>query len=309
MKKLFLLLTLVYISNFIFGDSIKVAALKGPTGLSMVTLIDSNTQLGTETEYSIVNTPDLVVAGLLSGNYSIAALPTNLAAILYNKKPDYELIAVSGQGNLYVVSNDESIKSWKNLSDKTVYNIARSSTPDFMLNYLLKKNSINANIDFTYNHVELAPMLIAGKVSTGILPEPLVSTVLLKNPKMKVVLDFQKEYEKYNNSSYPLSCIVASKKLITENPEAIKVFLQKLNSSIDFVNSNPEEAGELGNKVGLGVTSTIVKNSISRLNIGYLDSQSAKSQLESYYKILFESDTKSIGGKLPANDFYYDKNK
>ena len=166
----------------------------------MVNLIHQNMELGRDTDvnYNIVSTPDLVTAGLLSGDYDIAALPTNLASIIYNKKPDYILAAVTGQGTLYVVSSREDIKTFSDLKGKIVYNIARTSSPGFLLNYLLQKNSLNPetdlDVDFTYDHVALAPMLIAGKVETGVLPEPLVTMVLLKNPKMQVVLDFQKSY-------------------------------------------------------------------------------------------------------------------
>ncbi|QEN04861.1 hypothetical protein EW093_09140 [Thiospirochaeta perfilievii] len=214
---LFLTLTTGIYSKDI--ESVKVAALKGPTGLSMVNLIHSNDNIDgkQEVEYSVVNTPDLVISGLLSGSYDIAALPTNLAAIIYNKKPDYVLGAITGYGTLYVVSSRDDINSWSDLRDKKVYNIARSSTPGFLFNHLLNSNKIDPNsdidVDFKYNHVQLAPMLIAGKVDTGILPEPLVTSVLLKNPKMKVVLDFQKEYSRISgsDSSYPLSCVVIKK--------------------------------------------------------------------------------------------------
>lgn len=310
MKKLFFLVFILTLTTGVYSQkSIKVAALKGPTGLAMVELINSKTQLeGTKTDYKIVGTPQLVVAGLLSGEYDIAALPTNLASIVYNRKPDYSLIAVTGEGTLYLLTSRDDINSWKDLDGKKVYNIARQSTPGFMFNKLLKENNLDSvEIDYSFNHTELAPMLIAGKVDTGILPEPLATKVLLKNKDMKVALDFQDEYKRTTKSdnSYPLSCIVASNELIKNNPEAIKHFLKELNSSIRNVNNNPLRAGQVGEAVGLGVTGPLIKKSIDRLNLGFVSSKNAKSNLESYYNILFESDPKSIGGKLPGEEFYY----
>lgn len=302
---------LLLFTSTIYADSIiKVAALKGPTGLSMVNLIHGKIDLGSKTEYSVVNTPQLVTAGLLSGTYDIAALPTNLAAIIYNKKPDYTLAAITGAGTLYVLSSRDDIKSWADLKDKKVYNIARSSTPGFLFNYLLGQNNIDPktdiDIDFTFNHVELAPMLIAGKVETGILPEPLITNVLLKNKDMKVVLDFQKEYEKGHGASYPLSCVVIKKSLIKENPEAVKKFLMELEKSINWVVSNPMDAGNKGKEIGLGVTGPLITKAIDRLNLGFKNAKDAENELSSYYSVLFKSDPRSIGGSMPDKGFYLD---
>ncbi|MGL1892783.1 MAG: ABC transporter substrate-binding protein [Spirochaetaceae bacterium] len=309
MKKLHFLVLSLILTTGIFAEDIKinVAALKGPTGLSMVNLIHGNKNFGdnTKVEYSIVNTPQLVTAGLLSGSYDIAALPTNLAAIIFNKKSDYELAAVTGNGTLYVISSRDDIKTWKDLKGKKVYNIARSSTPGFLFNNLLNKNGLapktDVDVDYTYNHVALAPMLIGNKVETGILPEPLITKVLLKNRKMKVVLDFQKEF-----GDYPLSCIVVKKSLIIEHPEVVKIFLKELENSINWVIKNPMEAGQKGAAVKLGVTGPLITKAMPRLNLGFINAQEAKAGLETYYKVLFESDPKSIGGSMPSDDFYMD---
>lgn len=311
MSKKILVILLLMFSVMIFAEKVNIAALKGPTGLSMVKLIESNDSIlnNSDIEYSIVNTPDLAIAGLLSGSYDIAALPTNLAAIIFNKKPDYQLAAVTGEGTLYIISSRKDISSWNDLKGKKVYNIARSSTPGFLFNHLLTENSIEQNsldIDYTYNNIELAPLLIAGKVETGILPEPLITSVLLKNPNMKVVLDFQQEYRKYSGSSYPLSCIVVKKTLSESNPEFVKQFLNKLDASIAYVNQNPFEAGEKGKTVGLGVTGALIEKAQPRLNLGFKSAQDAKGELESYYSVLFNSDPKSVGGSLPAESFYLD---
>ncbi len=283
MKKILITILSLVLTTGIFAEKkINVAALKGPTGLSMVKLIDKKVQFSGkyEVEYNVVNTPQLVTTGLLSGQYDIAALPTNLAAIIFNKKPDYTLIAVTGEGTLYVVSSRDDIKGFKDLKGKKVYNIARSSTPGFLFNNLLDKNGMNPKkdltVDYTFNHVELAPMLIAGKVETGVLPEPLVTMVLLKNPKMKVVADFQKAYTKAYNTSYPLSCIIVKNSLLKSNPETINNFLNELEISINWVVKNPMDAGNLGNKVGLGVTGQLITKAMPRLNLGFKRAPVAK---------------------------------
>ena len=105
-------------------------------------------------------------------------------------------------------------------------------------------------------------MLIAGKVDTGILPEPLVTQVLLKNKNLKVVLDFQTEYLRTKNvaNTYPLSCVVVKSELLNSNPYAIKEFISALEKSINFVKSEPFNAGELGVKLIWESQEILLKN-------------------------------------------------
>jgi NitT/TauT family transport system substrate-binding protein len=94
---------------------IRIAGLKGPTGLSMVKLM-SDSEAGTasdDDQFTIVSSPDEIVAKLSSGEVDVAAAPTNLAATLYNKTDGgVQLMAVTTLGVLYVLTADgESVQS------------------------------------------------------------------------------------------------------------------------------------------------------------------------------------------------------
>lgn len=288
-------------------NDINIAALKGPTGLALVKMIHESNEVDSNLNFKVVSTPQLIVAGLLSGEYDAATLPTNLAAILYNKRNEFSLVSVTGDGSLYLLSSRNDIESWKDLKDKKIHNIARASTPGFMFRHLLQKNNISPediDINYKYNHLELAQMLIAGKVESGILPEPLVTKVLSSNEDIKVVIDFQNEYMRHYSSSYPLSCIVVNKLFIKENPEFLKDFTQSVEASINWVKKNPYDAGEMGKEIGMGVTGDIINKAITRMNLTYKSSKESKEDLLNYYKILHDLDPKSVGGEIPSNDFF-----
>lgn len=318
MRKILTLLLLILLSSIYAktgsekSKDVNIAALKGPTGLSMVKLVQEKDNLNTNlnVNYKVVNTPDLIVSGLLSGEYDIATLPTNLAAILFNKMNSYTLISVTGNGTLYMVSSRDDINKWNDLKGKKINNIARSSTPGFLFNHFLSKNDISRDeleVDYRFNHLELAPMLIAGKIETGILPEPLVTKVLTSNRNMSVVIDFQKEYKNLYGASYPLSCVVASKSFIKNNPDIIRNFLISLKDSINWVNDNPFNAGEMGKEIGLGTTGDLINEAISRLNLIFKTSEESKRDILNYYNILYEIDPKSVGGKIPASEFFLEQ--
>lgn len=286
---------------------INIAALRGPTGLALVKMIHDNNEVNSDLNFKVVSTPQLIISGLLSGEYDIATLPTNLAAILYNKTNEFSLISVTGNGSLYLLSNRSDIKSWKDLKGKKIHNVARASTPGFLFRHLLQKNNISTSdldIDYKFNHLELAQMLIAGKVESGILPEPLVTKVLSSNEEMKVVIDFQNEYMRHYSSSYPLSCIVVNKSFIKENPEFLENFLQSVKTSINWVKNNPYNAGEMGKEIGLGVTGEIINEAVTRMNLTFKSSKESKKELINYYNILYDIDPKSVGGEIPPSDFF-----
>lgn len=62
-------------------DSVmKIGALKGPTAMGMAQLLDDENY-----EFSIVASPDEIVPMIVQGQVDIAAVPSNLASVLYQK--------------------------------------------------------------------------------------------------------------------------------------------------------------------------------------------------------------------------------
>ena len=108
-----------------FGEktTIRVAALKGPTGIGLVKLMAANEE-GTAAnhyEFELVGAPDEIVALLTSKSVDVAAVPTNLAAVLYNKtQGDIQLMAINTLGVLYIVEKGDSVHSLADLAGRTI---------------------------------------------------------------------------------------------------------------------------------------------------------------------------------------------
>ena len=156
---------------------INVAVLAGPTGMGAAKLIADSKSEKTELSYNFTvdTNPPAVAASVISGEYDIAALPTNLAASLYNKTGGKVLCAaVNTGGVLYVLENGDTIHSVEDLRGKTVYSTGQASTPEYILNYILRKNGLEPGTDVTVEylseHSELAAKMISGEVSLGVLP-------------------------------------------------------------------------------------------------------------------------------------------
>ncbi len=87
---------------------IKIATLKGPTGMGMVKLMEENKE---DYDISLFDAPDQIVSKVVSGEVDAAAVPSNLASVLYNKtKGQVQLVGVNTLGVLYIVENGDTIK-------------------------------------------------------------------------------------------------------------------------------------------------------------------------------------------------------
>lgn len=296
--------------------AMKVATLKGPTGMGMVQLMNQNEKSETAVDYdfTILAAPDEMIGKIISGDVDIAAVPTNLASVLYNKtEGEVQLAAVNTLGVLYVLENGEEIKSIKDLKGKKVIASGKGSTPDYIFQYLLRENGLeigkDVEVDFKIQHADVTAMLAAGDVSVALLPQPFVTTALMKNENLNIAIDITEEWKNVmdNEGELAMGCIVVRKEYAEKNKEALDKFLDEYKKSVNWVNENEEESSDLIEKYDILPNATIAKQSLPYCNIVYIDAQESKGFLQNYFEILNEFDPKSIGGKLPDEAFYYSR--
>jgi len=296
--------------------SMNIATLKGPTGMGMAKLMDQNKKEETKVDYdfTVLGAPDEMVGKIINGDVDVAAVPTNMASILYNKtKGEVKLAAVNTLGVLYILENGEEIKSVEDLKGKKIHASGKGATPDYILQYILKENGLeigkDVEVDFTMQHAELAAATAAGDVNIALLPQPHVTTAMMKNDDLKIALNMTEEWDKITGDKGKLAmgAIVVRKKFIEDNKEAFDKFLDEYKYSVDWVNENNEEASKLIEGAGILPKAVIAKKALPYCNIVYIDAKESKGFLNDYYKILFEFNPKSVGGKLPDEPFYYER--
>ena len=84
-----------------------------------------------------------------------------------------------------------------------------------------------------------------------------------------------------------------------------KRFQEEYKKSLEWYKSHPKEAGVLVENYILMLNAKAVEDSIEYVQIDFVRGKDAKKDLEFFYKILKENNPKSIGGKLPDDEFYY----
>lgn len=320
MKKTIITLSLIFfvVSTSLFAQAefekadqankvnVELAVMAGPTGFSSAKIARDNGKIGSNVlvNTSVYSSPNEVVAKLTNGEVDVAALPTNLAAILYNKGVDIKLVAVIGNGMLNVLSTNQN--NWMN--SKIQIPGGPSATPSQMANMLIGENGLKIDdFDLDYSVVssaQLSQLLIANKAETALLPEPFATMVLAKNSDMKVVLDVQKLYESTTGfSNYPMTVLVVQNDFYKENLKAVSAILKAYEESVDFVLANPEEAAETIEAINI-MPATMAAPAIPNCNLTYKSIDEVKAEVENYYTLLFNFDPKSVGGKLPDEGFY-----
>lgn len=285
---------------------IRIAALKGPTGMGMVKLADK--QNYPNYTVSIEASPDALNPRIISGEVDVAAVPVNLASLLYNKLDgDISVLAVSTLGVLYVVEAGSEVNSVADLAGKTVYATGQGATPEYILNYLLDKNGVAGSVEVNYvgEHAALATMLADGSAEIGMLPEPNVTSTLAGNDNLRIALNLTEEWNKVCSTELVQGVVIARKSFVNEHPEAIEQFLREYEKSSAFVNENIDEAAKLIVDAGILGNVEIAKKAIPNCNISFSKGEAMHKAVEGMLAVLFEANPKSIGGKLPDKDFYY----
>jgi len=296
----------------VYADEVRILTLKGPTGMGMAN-VWNDAKFDSESKYkfTIFPSPDLVKEEILFGKYDIAALPTNVAAALYNSgKADLQVVAVNTLGVLHIVENGNTVTDINSLKGKTIHATGGGSTPEFILRYVLEQNGIDPDkdvtLDFSYaNHDDLANLVGGGAVKIAMLPEPNLTAVLSKTKDVRVALDLTEEWRKVSDFDVMQGCIVVRKAFAEEHPEQLAEFLDEYRASVEYVNQNPNIAAGVIAGLGIIPKEALAKQAIPRCNIVYVDGEEMQESLSAFLNVLYEADAKSIGGKNPDEGFYY----
>lgn len=295
----------------------KVAALKGPTSMGMVKMMaDQKDAKEKDYDFTIASSPDEIAPKFLKGEFDIVALPSNLASILYNKSQGkLQVLAINTLGVLYLMENGDTIKSVADLKGKTVYSSGKGAVPEYAFNYILKANGLNPDTDlrveYKSEHTGALAALLNDKSGLAVLPQPFATVASLKNKGLRPALDLTKEWDKASKnakSTMITGVVVVNKDFAAKYPEKIKKFMADYKASIDYTNDNIDDAAKLIEENDI-VPAAVAKKAIPQCNITYVDGSDMKDKLSGYLQVLFEANPKSIGGKMPADDFYYVQKK
>ena len=143
-------------------QTVHLGLLSGPTGMGAAKMLADNDEAyaqveagtyegGTLLRYEVTLGSDPandIVPRLTNGELDIAAIPTNLAATLYNRTDGgIKLLALNTLGVLHILENGDTVNSLADLEGRTLYATGQGSNPEYVLNYLLEANGLDPAAD------------------------------------------------------------------------------------------------------------------------------------------------------------------
>ncbi len=291
---------------------INMAVLKGPTAIGFIKAWEDSDKNAAANNYKVTayGAADEISAGMIKGEIDVAAVPCNLASVLYNKtNGEIQVAAINTLGVLYMVTTGEELDSIADLKGKTIYSTGQGTTPEYTLNYILTKNGLTPGTDVTIEYkteaTEIASLLSENSDAIAMLPQPYVTTVLLKNENAKIIFDMTEEWSKVSdNASLVTGVVIVRKEFVEEHKEAFDALMKDYENSASYVNDNVEEAAALVESHDI-FAANVAKQAIPYCNITFKTGDEMKTDINAYLTVLHDANPASVGGTLPDNNFFY----
>jgi NitT/TauT family transport system substrate-binding protein len=296
--------------------SVKLATLKGATTMGLVKLLDDSAadSLNYSVDNTVYGTADEINTLLINGDIDMAALPCNVASILYNKTEGaVQIAAINTLGVLSVIEVGDSIKSVADLKGKTIYSTGKGTTPEYVLNAILTANGIDPEKDVTIEYksesTEIAAYLTGDTAVDGavaVLPQPYATTVLMTNDNARIALDLTSEWENAGlEGKLVTGVLVVRKEFAEANADLMSAFLADYADSVSWVNANADAAAELIVAAGIVAKAPIAVNALPYCNIVFESGDDMITDVSAYLSVLYEQNPESVGGALPDESIFY----
>lgn len=291
--------------------TVRIAGLKGPTSIGLVKLMEDNENETSKNtyEFTVAGAADEITPKLIKGELDIAAIPSNLASVLYNNtEGKVKVLAINTLGVVYIVDKGMNISEISDLKGKTIYATGKGSTPEYALRYVLTENGIDPDKDVTIewkSEPTEVVALLSSDNGVAMLPQPYVTVATSQVEGLNVAIDLNAEWEKLDTDSLLITgVVVARTEFIEQYPETVKKFLEEYKASTEYTETDTEKAAELVEKYGL-FKAAVAKKAIPKCNITFISGEEMKTAMKEYLNILYEFNPAAVGKTLPTDDFYY----
>ncbi|NLT57823.1 MAG: ABC transporter substrate-binding protein [Clostridiales bacterium] len=294
--------------------TVRIGGMTGPTGMGFAGLY-KNAQENPEAypyEFQIVATADELTPNLATGSLDVAAVPANLASVLYNNSEgEYRLLAVNTLGVLSIVDLNVGIETLEDLKGKTLYSAGKGSVPEYALSYILAQNGFeegDVTIEWKSEAGEIVALLNGSGEGVAMLPQPYVTVAQNQLADLKIAIDLTEAWDALGVDSRMITGVLIGRKAFVEaNPEAIDKLLEDYKASIDYVNAQPAEAAQQIEALNVA-KAPIAQKAIPHCNLYFMQGAEMKEAMQGYLQVLLDQNAKAVGGKLPDDAFYYAAN-
>lgn len=318
MVKKFLCLIVAFVSFIrIYSESsIKLGVLKGISCVPCAYLIENKAKLSVQNmEFRVFDSERSEFPELLRGEIDMGFLSARAAAKSYLAGASVVAVGIVQNGNLYLVTGDEPYGSLDDLREKKILCAENDDESGSVLKSVLSKRGIlegenPAKLDFSVPLANIPNRLITGKEKYAFLTEPYASVAIKNSGNLVRAENIHKIYYELDGDflNYPEVLLVANKKFASENRKLINQFMDVYKIAHEWTQKNPVKAASLSEKHGLGLSAPVVKNALPFASLTWRSALGGKAEIEKLLSLFLDSNekkSKSIGEKLPDEDFYF----
>jgi NitT/TauT family transport system substrate-binding protein len=304
-------------------DKLTLVAPPGPMAIPMAYLAvnDKLADVAEETELVIWENADQLKALVAGGDGDFVTVPSNNAAIFYNKGLELRLLDISVWNITYVVTSDPNAAGFTDIKGQSLAVSLQGSVPDVMFQYLAMKEGLDPGKDFALRYAtdptQAAQLLMAGEVQNAVLSEALATAVILQTKDSATPLHKALAFDEAwaaaagesatgESARTPIAGVVAAAGVL-DKPEVITAFEREYAAAVEWMLANPEAAGQLVETElpQLGLKAAVMTASLQSITWAHTPAAEARASLEAFYTALMELSPEVIGGKLPDDGFYY----
>lgn len=271
-----------------------------------------------QVEFLTWKDPDQLRLLALGGKADFLAMPTNVAANLYNRGAGVRLLNVSAWGMLWMVSRNPQARTLADFKGQELAMPYRADMPDIVFGVLARQSGLDARKDFKLRYVgsplDAMQLLITRRVDHALLAEPAVSMALRKTrsfpinvvaPELHRSVDLQREWGRLlkREARIPQAGIAVMGTALADRALQTRV-MQAYAQSLAACQKQPLVCGQMvARRIDL-LTPEAVADALAASQMRHVSVSQAKPELRFFLQQLHAHNPALTGGKLPDDAFY-----
>lgn len=267
-----------------------VLAPKGAPAVGLLGYIKDNAD-----QVTTVDGTDALTAAFTEkeSEYDVIIAPVNLGSALINKDAtDYRLVGILTWGNLYLISNTET--EFKD--GMTLASFGQNAVPEKVLKVITDDKKYTENYVWFNSVADVASALLSGKYSSGLVAEPVLSTIMKKDSSFKIIANVQEEYGSVTGQNdYPQAAIFIKEETYTSRKADYESFFKSIESYDGSDLTTLQADMDTATKEVLGLASSSMnEDTYSRMNVKISNASDNKDAIGAFLKLFGITSTDNI---------------
>lgn len=304
----------------VLRERLVLAGPPAPVSYALLHMLESGAlkELAREVSFIPWSNPDQLRALVVKGQADFIALPTNVAANLYNRGARLRLLDVSTWGVLWIVSRKPGPLTLADFRQQEIAIPFRADMPDIVFSTLAERQGLDPQADFklryTATPMDALQLLLMRQVDHALLSEPAVSMVLRKSgsfpislvaPELFRSVDLQAQWGELMGTAarIPQAGLAALGQASDDVALGQRVEAAYAHSNA-WCHDNPQPCGEIVARHITLLDATAVADSLQAMPDHYANAEQARPELEDFFRLLLQRQPATVGGKLPEAGFY-----